>query len=125
VQCSDATASTFVTKVLVEVLAHFHAVIIKDTVVWGTDCLPCQDGFFVKSPLNVKENYAYALDFALHMSYLSGLGEFGFFISNTHTWLMLSSLNTCLIITRDSSSFFPRSAQNFMHTHCWIHIKIA
>jgi hypothetical protein len=35
--------------------------------------------------------------------------------SSTRVWLMLSSLNACLIIARVS---FPIFAQNLMHTHC-------
>jgi hypothetical protein len=45
----------------------------------------------------LKENYEQGLDFALHLSCLFGLGEFGLFHSNTCEWLVHSSLNTCVI----------------------------
>jgi hypothetical protein len=60
VHCPDATASSFVTKVLVEVTLHFHAVAVKVTIVCGIDCLACQDEFFVKNTLDVKENDEHA-----------------------------------------------------------------
>jgi hypothetical protein len=41
-----------------------------------------------------------------------------------HWWLMLSSPNTCLIISRASISLFPRFAQNFMLFLCQIHPEI-
>jgi hypothetical protein len=51
VQCCDATAISFVTKVWGEVLAHFHTVTIKVTVIFEADCLACQDEFFADSPV--------------------------------------------------------------------------
>jgi hypothetical protein len=47
--CRDATASSFVAKVLGKILAHFHAVTMNITAVCGIDCLTCQDEFFVKT----------------------------------------------------------------------------
>jgi hypothetical protein len=41
------------------------------TIVCRNDCLACQDEFFVNSPLDIKENYEHALDFAHHLSHLS------------------------------------------------------
>jgi hypothetical protein len=49
------------------------------TVVCETDCLACQDEFFVNSPFDVKENYEYVLDFGFHLSPFFSLGEFGLF----------------------------------------------
>jgi hypothetical protein len=53
VRCLDATASSFIAKV-----------------VCGIDCLACQDDFFVNNPLDVKENYEHALNFVLHLTRL-------------------------------------------------------
>jgi hypothetical protein len=47
------------------------------TVVCGVDCLACQNDFFVNNPHNVEENDEHALEFALHLSRLFGLREFG------------------------------------------------
>jgi hypothetical protein len=44
--------------------------------VCGIDGLACQDDLFVNNPLNVKESEEHALDFALHLSHLFGLGVF-------------------------------------------------
>jgi hypothetical protein len=40
-------------------------------------CLACQDELFINNSLDVKENYEHALEFALHLSHLFSLGEFG------------------------------------------------
>jgi hypothetical protein len=64
----DTTASSFVTKVRGEILAHFHVVAI--TVVCGIDCLACHYKLFVNKPLDVKEKNGHALDFAFHLSCL-------------------------------------------------------
>jgi hypothetical protein len=61
-------ASSFFAKLLGEVFAHFHAVGVVCTVVWGIDCLACQDESFVNNPLGIKANYEHAYDFALHLS---------------------------------------------------------
>jgi hypothetical protein len=37
----------------------------------------CQEELFVNNPFDVKENYEYAFDFALHLSRLFRLGVFG------------------------------------------------
>jgi hypothetical protein len=50
--------------------AHFHAVAINTTAVFGIDCLACQDELFVKNPLDVKENYEHALYVVFHSSRL-------------------------------------------------------
>jgi NADH:ubiquinone oxidoreductase subunit K len=43
------------------------------------------------------------LDFVLHLASLFfDLGEFGLFHAKTHVWLVLSSLNSCLIIVNVS-----------------------
>jgi hypothetical protein len=82
-RCRDATARSFVAKVRGEVFAHFHSVAVKVTVVCGIDSSVCQDEFFVNTPLDVKENDEHAIHFALHLSSLCGLGEFGVFLLNT------------------------------------------
>jgi hypothetical protein len=64
-RCRDATASSLIAKVQGEVFAHFHAAAIKVAIVCRTGCLACQDKLFVNNPLDVKETYETALDFAL------------------------------------------------------------
>jgi hypothetical protein len=64
-RCHDATASSSIAKVRGEVFAHFHAATIKVAVVCTIGCLAYQDKLFVNNPLDVKENYEHALDFAL------------------------------------------------------------
>jgi hypothetical protein len=70
VRCSDAKASSFVAKVRSEILAHFHAVALKVTVICGIDCLACQNDLVVKNPHYVKEIDEHAHDFVLHLSRL-------------------------------------------------------
>jgi hypothetical protein len=43
---------------------------------------------------------------------------------STRGWLMLSSLNACLILARVPVPLVPRFAWNLMHTCCWIHREI-
>jgi hypothetical protein len=69
-RCRDAAASTFVAKVRGELFAHFHAVALKVTAVWGIDCLACQDEFFVNNLPVVKYSDEHALYFGLHLSLL-------------------------------------------------------
>jgi hypothetical protein len=69
VRC-DETVSFFVAKVRGEVLAHFHAVTVKVTIVCGIDCLAFRDEFFANNPLDFKESDEHAPDFALHLSHL-------------------------------------------------------
>jgi hypothetical protein len=40
------------------------------TVVYGIDCMACQDEFLVNNSLDIKENEEHALDFTLHLSCL-------------------------------------------------------
>jgi hypothetical protein len=89
------------------------------TVARGIGRLAWQDEFFVTNPLDVKENYEHALDFASHLYRL---------FRSRWVWtfrvrLMLSFPNACLIIVR--VSLFPRYPQNIMLLLCWIHRKIA
>jgi hypothetical protein len=42
-------------------------VVVVVVVVCRIDRLSCQDEFFVNNPLNVKENYEHAFDFAIHL----------------------------------------------------------
>jgi hypothetical protein len=58
VRCHEATASSFVAKVRVEVFTHFHY------------------KFFVNKPLDAKENDEHAIDFSLHLSHFFSLSEF-------------------------------------------------
>jgi hypothetical protein len=79
------------------------------SVVWGIDCLGCQDKFFVNNPLDVKESDEPALDFALHLSCL---------IWSRWVWtfrlrLILSSLIACLIIGRVSFALFSEICTKF------------
>jgi hypothetical protein len=60
--------------------------------------LACQEEFFVNNPLDAKENNEHALDFTLHLPHLSRSALNQANHSNTHLQLMLSSMNTCLII---------------------------
>jgi hypothetical protein len=101
----DATASSFVAKVPGDVFTNFHLVAIKRHLVCGIGCFTCQYESFASSSLNIKENDQHALDFVPHLS-------------NTHVLLMLSSLNTCLIISRVSVSIFLTFAQNLIHIRC-------
>jgi hypothetical protein len=41
--------------------AHFDAVTVKVTLVWGIDCLALQDKFLVNNPFDVKEKDKHAL----------------------------------------------------------------
>jgi hypothetical protein len=86
--------------------------------------LACQDEFFVNNPLDVKENYKHALDFALHL--------FAFLVCPKpsmpfqHQCMAHASFpEHLLIIARASITPFPRNAQNLMHTHCWFYREIA
>jgi hypothetical protein len=62
----------------------------------------------MNSFLNIKENDEHALALLLTCLAFQGLGEFELFHSNTHVWLMLSSLNACLITSRVSITLFMR-----------------
>jgi hypothetical protein len=50
----------------------------------------------------------------------SGLGEYGLAHSNARVQLILSSVNTCIIIAKVSFAPFPRFAQNLVHIRCEI-----
>jgi hypothetical protein len=88
----NARANSFATKFWVKIFTHFHAVTAK-----GHSSI--QNSLSV-SPFSV--------------SWL--------FHSNTHVWVMLSFLNTCLI-ARVSVPLVLRSAQNLMNSW-WINHKI-
>jgi hypothetical protein len=118
-RCRDATASSFVTKVQSEVFARFHAVAVKNiTVSCESDCLACQNEFFVMS----KEMMS--MLFILLYTCLSffGLGEF---VCASRVWLMFSSPNACLIIAWVSVALSPRFTQNFMLFLFRAHLEIA
>jgi hypothetical protein len=61
--------NTFVTNVQGEVFANVQAVAVKLHRLCGIDCLACEEEFFMKNPLDVKENEN-ALDFSLLLSRL-------------------------------------------------------
>jgi hypothetical protein len=70
-------------------------------VVCGIDWLACHVEFFVNNPLDIKENYEHALDFALLLS-------------------RLSSSKACVIIAIVSIALFPRFVQNLMHSYSYL-----
>jgi hypothetical protein len=43
-------------------------VAVKVTILCIIDCFVCQHETFVNNPLDAKENYEHALDFAIHLS---------------------------------------------------------
>jgi hypothetical protein len=75
----------------------------------------------VINSLDVKENYEYALDFALNLSLIfrSVLNR----VCHSNTRVRL--IHTCLIIARVSVAFLPRFAQNLMLLLCRIYGEIA
>jgi hypothetical protein len=75
----------------------------------------------VDSPLDVKRNDYLALDFALHMSRLLSVSV----SLDFRVRLMLSSTNTCLIISRVLVSLSPRFAENLTLFLCQIRREIA
>jgi hypothetical protein len=79
----------------------------------GIDCLACQDDFFANNPLDVKENYEHAPDFALHMSRLFRSRWVSTCHSSTYVWLMIPAPKACLIIARVSAVLLPRFAHKF------------
>jgi hypothetical protein len=80
----SATASSFVAKVQGEVYPLLCSCCKMLQLHGGTDCLTCQDEFFVSIPLDVKENDEQVLNFALHRSCsFIGLIEFELFHLNT------------------------------------------
>jgi hypothetical protein len=94
VPCPDATASSFVAKVQDVVFVPFHAIAIKHQSS-KHDCLACPDECLVNSPLDAKENYEHASDFALHLSCL--------------LWAV---------------TFFPESLSNHCQVLCYIFSEI-
>jgi hypothetical protein len=109
-----------------ETFARFHTVTIKCHSSMGNRLFDLSGRILLNNPLHVNENDEYALNFALHLSRIflrSALNQIC--LSNTRVWLMLSSSNDCLIITRVSIVLFPRFAQNLKHTRCRIHREIA
>jgi hypothetical protein len=111
VNCHDANVCSYVAEVWDKVFAHFHAVTVKFTVECGTDCSAHQDKFFVKNPLDVKDDDESMLLTSLFTCLaFFGLRKYGLFHSNTRVWLILYSLHACLIIARVSAAHFSRSA---------------
>jgi hypothetical protein len=83
------------------------------TVVCGTDCLACQDEFFVNNPLDVKENDGHALDFALHLFRLFRSASLDF-LCTANAFLSERLPNHC----QGLLALYPRIAHNRMHTGC-------
>jgi hypothetical protein len=82
----------------------------------GIDCFACQFEFFVNNP-DVKENDEHALDFALHLSRLFGLGEF----PRTAPAFFSGLSNHCQGLRRT----FPRFAKSLTLFLCQFHREIA
>jgi hypothetical protein len=66
------------------------------------DFLACQNEFFESSPLDVKENHVYALDFALHLSRLFGLDQLGMLDSDNSVRFIVFPPNAYQVIARIS-----------------------
>jgi hypothetical protein len=79
-RCRDATITSLVAEFRGEDFANFHAFALYAIVVCRIDCLACQDEFFVKNLLDVKDNYDHTLEFALQLSRFFGLDEFGLYV---------------------------------------------
>jgi hypothetical protein len=83
--------------------------------------------FICNNPLDVKENYEHAPDFAIRLSrtFRSALNLECY--SSTRERLVFSSPNACLIIARVSVERFLRFAHNLIHSLflCRIHGEIA
>jgi hypothetical protein len=81
--------------------------------------LACKDEFFMKNPLDVKEN-EYRIDFALHLSRFFGL-SWTEHPCTAHTLFAKRPSQHCQGILRT----FTRFTQNLMHTSCRIHREIS
>jgi hypothetical protein len=68
------------------------------TVVCRTDCLACQDKFFLKNPVDVKENNRHVHDFALQLSHLFWSWEgLDFSIGRIVAYLRVITVNPALV----------------------------
>jgi hypothetical protein len=105
--------------------SHIFAQSRSVTVVYGINCLACQDELFVNNLFAVKENVEHALEFALHLSRLFQSALNRAWHSNTRVQLMISTSKTCLIIAGVFVTFVPRFAQTVTHTCCRIHREMA
>jgi hypothetical protein len=79
--------SVICAKVRGKVFAHFHAVAIKRQVVCRTDCLACQDEFFVDNSLMLKKVMSMLSSLLLTCLAIFGLYEFQLFYSEQNVAL--------------------------------------
>jgi hypothetical protein len=119
VHCHNAIASSLVTKVWGEVLAHFHAVAIKchsskQNWLFGLS------GRTLCEQSDVKEHDEHTPDFALNPSHLFRF----WWVWTFRAQLMLSSPNACLITVSASVALFPRFVQNLVLFLWWSHHEI-
>jgi hypothetical protein len=68
----------------------------------------CQDEFFVNSPLDLKENYEHALDFALHLFRLFSVSVSLDIPCTAHAFFPASLYNHCQCFRRISSEIFTK-----------------
>jgi hypothetical protein len=122
--CHDATASSLVAKVRGEVFTHFYTVSVQRlTVVCGIDCLACQVKLFVNNPLDVKENYEHADNFALHLSLFLFLASVSLgFPCRDHAFFPDCLSNHCQGLHH---TFFKICKKNLMLLLSQTHCKIA
>jgi hypothetical protein len=123
VRCRDATVSYLSPKFGAKSSHNFTKSPWNATTVCGIDSLAYQNKFFLNNPLDIKENYEHALDFALRLSPFSICREPSMPFKHPCTAHAVSP-NACLIIVRVSVALFPRLARNLMHTRCRIHREI-
>jgi hypothetical protein len=105
--------------------SHIFAQSRSVIVVYGLECLACQDELFVNNLFAVEENLEHALEFVLHLSLLFQSALSRAWHSVTRVRIMISSSNDCLIIAGVSVAFVPRFVQNVMHTRCRIHREMS
>jgi hypothetical protein len=81
------------------------------TVVCGIDCSTCQDEFFVKNHLDIKQSDEHALDFSLHLPHIlrSSLKP-SMPLTHSHTAHAFFPI-ACLIIARVSALLSARFTQ--------------
>jgi hypothetical protein len=105
----------FVAKFRGEVIAHCKAVAVKRHSSMRNWLFGLPGWIFCEQSAWCERKLWACIDFAFTWLAFIGLGEFGIFHSNTPVRLMLSYLNTCIVIPRVSVSLYPRFAQNLMH----------
>jgi multisubunit Na+/H+ antiporter MnhG subunit len=73
-----------IVKVKDDVFTYFHAVAKNAMVVYGINCLACQDRFSVNNSLDVKEIMRMFSILLLTCLAFFGLGEFGLSVYGSH-----------------------------------------